>query len=61
LHEHGVSHCWIVDLEAPLLTVLRHHPDGYLIVATVAPGETARLEPFHEIEVELSRLFGDLG
>jgi len=61
LHEHGVSHYWIVDLEAPLLTVLRHHPDGYLIVATVAPGEPVRLEPFQEIELEVSRLLGDLG
>jgi Uma2 family endonuclease len=61
LHEHGVGHYWIVDLEAPVLTVLRHHPDGYLITATVTPGETVRLEPFQDIELEVSRLFGDLG
>jgi Uma2 family endonuclease len=60
LHEHEVPHSWVVDLEAPLLTVLRHHPDGYLITATVAPGERARLEPFQAVELDVSRLFGDI-
>ena len=60
LHQHGVPHYWIVDLEEPLLTVLRHHSDGYLIVSTVAPGERARLEPFDAVELEVTRLFGDL-
>jgi Uma2 family endonuclease len=61
LHAHGVPHYWIVDLEAPLLTVLRHHADGYLIVTTCAPGEVARLEPFDSVELEVARLFGDIG
>jgi Uma2 family endonuclease len=60
LHAAGVPHYWTVDLEAPLLTVLRHHPDGYLIVATVAPGELARLEPFDLVEFEVAKLFGDI-
>ncbi len=59
LHEHEVPHYWIVDLEAPLLTVLRYHREGYLIVATVAPGERGRLEPFEAVELEVSLLFGD--
>ncbi len=61
LHEQKVPHYWILDLEAPLLSVLRYHPDGYLIVATVAPGERARLEPFDAIELDVEKLFGDLG
>jgi Uma2 family endonuclease len=61
LHEHGVSQYWLVDLEVPLLTVLRHHSDGYLILSTVAPGEMTRLEPFDAVELEVARLFGDLG
>jgi Uma2 family endonuclease len=60
LHAHAVPHYWVLDPDAPLLTVLRHHPEGYLIAATVAPGERARLEPFEAVEFEVSRLFGDL-
>lgn len=58
LHACGVPHYWLVDLDAPLLTVLRHHADGYVIVATVAPGEVARLEPFHAVELDVAVLFG---
>jgi len=60
LHAAKVPHYWIMDLEAPLLTVLRHHPEGYLIVATVAPGKMARLEPFVSLGLEVAKLFGDL-
>ncbi|MFO0618423.1 MAG: Uma2 family endonuclease [Polyangiaceae bacterium] len=60
LHACGVPHYWIVDLEAPLLTVLRHAPDGYLIASTHEPGERARIEPFDAIELEVVRLFGDI-
>jgi len=60
LHECGVPHYWLLDLEAPLLTALRHHADGYLMVATHAPGERARLEPFDSVELEVTKLFGDL-
>ena len=60
LHAHGVPHYWTLDPDTPLLTVLRYHADGYLIAATVAPGERARLEPFQAVELEVSRLFGDL-
>lgn len=60
LHTSGVPHYWLVDLEATLLTVLRHAPDGYLIASTHAPGERARIEPFDAIELEVTRLFGDI-
>jgi hypothetical protein len=60
LHAQGVPHDWIVDLDAPLLTVLRHHADGYLIVTTCAPGEVARLEPLDAVELDVAKLFGDI-
>jgi Uma2 family endonuclease len=61
LHSFAVPHYWIMDLEEPLLTVLRYHLDGYLIVASARPGERARLEPFGAVELEVVRLFGDIG
>lgn len=60
LHAAGVPHYWLVDLAAPLVTVLRHAADGYLIASTHAPGERARIEPFDAIELEVARLFGDI-
>lgn len=60
LHVCGVPHYWIVDLDIPLLTVLRHTTNGYLIAKTAEPGERARLEPFDAIEIEVARLFGDV-
>lgn len=61
LHEAGVPHYWLLDPDARVLTVLRHHADGYLILAAVSPGERARLEPFDAVELEVTNLFGDLG
>jgi Uma2 family endonuclease len=61
LHSFSVPHYWIMDLEEPLLTVLRYHPDGYLIVAGAKPGERVPLEPFGAVELDVDRLFGDLG
>ncbi len=60
LQARGVPHYWIVDLHVPLLTVLRLGNDGYVIAATVAPGETARVEPFEAVELDVARLFGDV-
>ena len=60
LHAAEVPFYWTVDLEEPLLTVLRYHPDGYLIVATVAPGERAELPPFDAVELDVKSLFGDI-
>jgi hypothetical protein len=48
-----------VDPEARVLEVLRHAPEAYLVVTSVAPGTVARLEPFEQVELEASRLFGD--
>jgi Uma2 family endonuclease len=60
LHEKGVPHSWILDPEGRVLSVYRHHPEGFLLVTAVSPGQTARLEPFDSVELETSKLFGDL-
>ena len=60
LHAHGVGHYWIMDLEPLELTVLRHHADGYLLVAKLFPGDRARVEPFGAVELDVTRLFGDI-
>jgi Uma2 family endonuclease len=59
LHTYGVPHYWIVDPVAMRLTVYRWHADGYLQIATFAPGDVARIEPFDALEIEVARLFGE--
>ncbi|MSP63195.1 MAG: Uma2 family endonuclease [Myxococcales bacterium] len=58
-HQHAVPHYWIVDPERELLTVHRHHPDGYLHVLAAERGERVRAEPFEAIELPVGVLFGD--
>jgi Uma2 family endonuclease len=41
LHSFAVPHNWIMDLEEPLLTVLRYHPDGSS--SSRAPGRASAL------------------
>jgi Uma2 family endonuclease len=60
LHAHEVPHYWIVDLDARVLTVLRWNREGYILAATVSPGERAALEPFDAVELDVTKLFGDL-
>jgi Uma2 family endonuclease len=60
LHAHGVGHYWIMDVDVMRLTVLRHHADGYLVAAEHVPGDRARIEPFDAVELDVSRLFGDI-
>lgn len=58
LHVHGVAHYWIIDPQTELLTVLRHHADGYLVALTAGRGDVVRAEPFDAIEIEIDDLFG---
>ncbi len=58
LHAHGVAHYWLVDPREGTLTVLRHHPDAYLVIVTAERGETVRAEPFGEVELEMDELLG---
>ena len=56
---HRVNHFWIVNVEHRVLTVYRWHPEGWLRLLAVEPGQRARLEPFDAVEFEVSALFGD--
>ena len=56
---HQVGHYWILDVEHRVLTVYRWHPEGYIRIMAVEPGQRARLEPFQAVEIEVSVLFGD--
>lgn len=58
LHEHRVEFFWLVDMEQQLLSVLRWNEKGYTIIADVKPGQKTRIEPFAEIEMDVSILFG---
>jgi Uma2 family endonuclease len=58
LHRHNVGHYWLVNPEHQTLTVMRHSPDGYVVVLTASPGMTVRAEPFEALEFPVSDLFG---
>lgn len=60
LHMAGVPYYWLLDPDARVLTVLRHHADGYLILSAVSPGDRGCLEPFEAAELDVAKLFGDL-
>lgn len=52
-----IPHYWIVDLNAPALTVLRWTEGGYRSIATAGPGECTGLEPFQAVELDIDQLF----
>ena len=58
-HREGVPHYWIVDPEEQMLTVHRHHPDGYIEVLAAVRADRVRAEPFEAIEFAVGVLFGD--
>jgi Uma2 family endonuclease len=58
LHAHQVPHYWLLDPREETLTVLRYHPDAYLVALTAQRGETVRAEPFGDIEIEMDELLG---
>ncbi len=55
--EHGVAHYWIVDPEARTLEALRLDGQSWVEVGSYGDGDTSSIEPFADIELELSRLF----
>ena len=57
--QHRVSHAWLVDPGPRTLEVLRLEGGRWTILATHVGDEVVRAEPFAEIEVELSALWGD--
>jgi Uma2 family endonuclease len=58
-HRHEVGHYWLVDPVEETLAVYRWHPDGYVEVLIADREERVRAEPFVEIELKVSTLFGE--
>jgi len=55
----GVGHAWLIDPLARSLEVLRLIDGLWTIVATHVDAEVVRVEPFADIELELSALWAD--
>ena len=58
-HRAGVPHYWLVDPIGESLAVYRWTGDGYLHVLGATRDDTVHAEPFPEIELQVSVLFGD--
>lgn len=57
----GIGHYCIVDPAEQVLTVYRHTGSTYEIALTASRGETVHAEPFHDVAMPLSVLFGEDG
>lgn len=58
-HRAGVTHYWLADPHNGTLTVLQWTAAGYLVALVAGRGETVRVAPFEEIELDIGGLFGD--
>jgi Uma2 family endonuclease len=56
--EAGIEWYWLVHLGGPFIDVLRHTPDGYVTVNSVAPTPNVRLPPFDAISFDTRPVFG---
>jgi Uma2 family endonuclease len=54
---HGVTHYWIVDPMARTLEAMTLQDGAWLEVGSYTDGSVAHIEPFHEIELDIARLF----
>ena len=55
--EAGVKHAWFVNPVERTLEVLKLRDGAWTIVAVCSDSDTARIEPFEAIELELGRLW----
>ena len=55
--EFGVSHIWLVDPLAKTLDAFRLESGKWLLVGSFAEDDKVRVEPFHEVEIELGSLW----
>lgn len=55
--QHGVAFYWLVDPEARTLEALELRGESWLEAGSWGDGDTARVPPFDEVELEVSRLF----
>jgi Uma2 family endonuclease len=58
-HHFEIPHYWIVDPMEESLSVLRWMAEGYLLVLAAGRDANVRAEPFEQVELPLSVLFGD--
>lgn len=58
LHAHRVEHYWIIDPAHQTLTVLRWHPEAYLVVLTAGRGDEVEAEAFAGVALSIDDLFG---
>ena len=58
-HQAGLPYYWLVDPRDATLTVMRHSPDGYVMLLRAERHEVVRAEPFDAIEIPVGTLFGD--
>jgi Uma2 family endonuclease len=59
LHAAAVPHYWALHPEEKMLLVYRWASEGYMVVLTASSGDRVRAEPFTELELDVSELFGD--
>jgi Uma2 family endonuclease len=57
--EHGVGHLWLVDPDARTLEVFTQHPDGWLLLHTLAGDAEVREPPFGAVGFPLGALWPD--
>jgi Uma2 family endonuclease len=58
-HRAEISHYWVADPRDSTLTVMRHHPEGYVTILRAERHETVRAEPFEAVTIFVGSLFGD--
>jgi len=56
--KYGVGHVWIIDLDQRYLEAKRLENGRWTDVAIHAGNETARIEPFDAIAIDLTRIWG---
>jgi hypothetical protein len=57
---HRIAHCWIADVDQLTLAAHRFADGGYLAAAPPArAGEVVRIEPFEQIAITVSDVFGE--
>ena len=55
--EHGVSHYWIVDVDARTLEAFELRSGQWVLAGNYDDASTAAIAPFEAIELEVGRLF----
>lgn len=55
---YGVSYAWLIDLDARYLEAKRLKDGQWTEIAVHAGNQTARIEPFDAIEIDLTRIWG---